>query len=69
MQSQNKRRDFHHQQGISDTFAEGWVRSRPRQDVFLSEECEVFGTRYFTGCHSTNSKARGRTEELEVTTE
>ena len=45
------------------------LKSFPRQDVFLSEENTVPGTRCFTRWDSTNSKTRRCLTEPQVTPE
>ena len=59
MQSQARSEMFNNikHQSVSHPSAEGWFKSRPRQNGFLPEECEVLGTRHLTRWDPTHSKA------------
>ena len=63
----NQRRNIHHHQWISHSSTEGWIKSCPRQDVFLPVESKVLGTRYLTRWDTTNSKTSRRLEEPQIT--
>ena len=45
------------------------LKDSPKQDVYLPKESKVLWTRYLSRGDSTKSKACGRLEESQVTTE